>query len=260
MADTRIKQSVGADYGGKAPATLSMRLDAERNENKSEFAYGSTAYFQVFSWPSDMALDFAVSDGSLSGAGSGTAELTEDVSFDDSDRGSTEAPILQILSYRWLGRDLGPVTGLGGNTLKAATSGLAMLRITYNADFKRYGLFLASKTEAEWPVLIRAKGISANPQPSASLTVNFKGDGSTLAHYILTVKDKCNNEPLTAVVVNLDGHSAGQTGGDGKIDLGQLVIGSTHKVVIDRAGYRRFEAEFTVPEPEVPAPAGSGTS
>ena len=236
------------------PRSISLRLDPNLNEGLTSFPYGDRpAVCEVITYPEDLAFETKLSDGQWTCYGSGTAEFTEYVEFTDADRGFTSYPIASngIDSMEWRGPGLGLVQWLGANELKSERSGVAVLKITYKANCRRYSLKLGQRKEPEWPVLVFLKGGAPgdDDRPTASLTVDFYGPDEGAAEYILTVVDYCNDQPVSKAAVILDGNPAGETDVEGWISLGRLTVGSRHTLSIQKAGYDPFtDVAFTVPE------------
>ena len=232
---------------GAAADGIWLQLDEAMNQGASRFAYGTKGYYQVFTCPDGLPLGFALSDGKNSSEGNGTLEVEEFVNFIETDKGSTRLPIFKITETKWLGRSLGGVAALGGTSIKAAKSGkAAVLKIRYLAKFRRFAVYLRSRDEAEYPVLVAANR-------SVSLTLNFyplESDLGGWTPYWMKVVDQCTGDPNEGAEVFLDGVSMGTAPEDGNVYFGLLQVGSEHTVRAVKEGCREAVATFTVPPPQ----------
>ncbi|MDD3553212.1 MAG: hypothetical protein PHC35_01640 [Deltaproteobacteria bacterium] len=140
---------------------ISIELDEEMNQGKTQFAYGSKAYFQVYADPG-LTVHLIKTDGILTNEGVGTRTFDEQVQFIDSQTAELGKPIRSIESYQWYGQDLGNITKTGIYQIKCAQSPditqgkIGITKVSYKADFTRYAISVPNKGVPEYPVLIVA--------------------------------------------------------------------------------------------------------
>ena len=140
-----------------AGEALVVELDAEMNEDKFEFLYGEKAYFRVYTFPEDMELTITPSDGTITEEGSGESEEEEDIAFINVSEASCPKPVSAITASKWLGTSLGAVSA-AGTVINASSEGVAVLKLNYTAQFRRYALSLSEKTEDEYTVVVYIQG------------------------------------------------------------------------------------------------------
>ena len=142
---------------------VSIELDDEKNNGKTEFMYGEKAYFRVFADPG-MSVSVLSTDGAISNEGAGVSTETELKEFVEKDTAETSKAIEGIVSHRWLGQDLGNITKSGIKEIKSsqkpdiANGKIGMAEIKYTAHYKRYALSVGQKNEAEYSVLVVVVG------------------------------------------------------------------------------------------------------
>jgi len=149
-------------------AKLIISADSERNtdssgKEKTSFAYGDTAYFRIYAENPDRLAVFAT-DGTLTSHGVFTEEVTdENVFFIDESSAAVQKPVLALNSFRWLGRELGTITGKNpylvvcSQTPKPSEGKIGTALITYRTAYALFGLKLASKDMDRYPVLVYAE-------------------------------------------------------------------------------------------------------
>lgn len=140
-----------------AGEALVVELDAEKNEDKTQFLYGEKAYFRVYTYPGDMDLTITESDGTITLEGSGESEEEEDIAFANVSEGSCSKPVKSITSSKWLGNSLGSVSA-EGTKITTSKEGVAVLKLKYKADFRRYALSLSTKEEDSYTVIVYIQG------------------------------------------------------------------------------------------------------
>jgi hypothetical protein len=137
-ASTTIKvQFTNPEAAAAANAHLSAEVDsrpAGLNAGKSTFIPGATAYLLIYKSANVSLLPPQSSAGSFSYGGTASVQHTDELQFADAATASLNVPADGIVSYKWIGRDLGaPVIGMDGKTVTVPTSGVGVLSITYNA-------------------------------------------------------------------------------------------------------------------------------
>lgn len=138
-------------------AVLQVQLDSTLNLGETRFLFGSKAYYQVFFSPSTMTITQTASDGNITEEGSGTEEVTEYITFANSNEGSTGYPIGSVVSAEWFGTNLGALSYIG-NTVQASKSGVGILKLIYNSAFNRYAISVQSTGDSEYYVLVYIAG------------------------------------------------------------------------------------------------------
>lgn len=136
---------------------LVLELDSDMNEEATEFDYNTTAYFLAYSDPSDMTLTMTPSDGSISSQGNGESEEEEFLSFVNTNEATLSKPCLSVTSTEWLGTSLGAVS-VDGTKVTVSQEGVGVLKINYTSAFRRYGLYLSTKDEENYPVVVYVVG------------------------------------------------------------------------------------------------------
>lgn len=140
---------------------VAIELDEDMNQGKTQFAYGSKAYFQVYADPG-LTVDIIKTDGTLTSEGVGTRLFDEQVQFIDAQTAELGKPIRSIESYQWYGQNLGTITKTGIYQIKCAQAPnislgkIGIANVSYKADFTRYAISVPNKGVPEYPVLIVA--------------------------------------------------------------------------------------------------------
>lgn len=137
-----------------AGASLQVELDEVRNDEKTKFLYDTKAYFRVYPFPTDLTLTIAPSDGSVANEAGGLIQKTELVTFANEKEASTQFAIQSIISSKWFGNSLGAISASGGNVIRAASEGVAVLEITYTTLYVGKSLTLPFRAEPEYPVVV----------------------------------------------------------------------------------------------------------
>ena len=137
---------------------LVLELDDEKNESATQFDYNTIAYFRAYTYPSDMKLDMSPTDGIISSQESGTSDDEEEfISFVDTNEAVLSKPCLTVVSTDWLGRSLGAIS-VDGTKVTSSKEGTGVLKIKYKSRFRRYGLYLTTRDEDTYPVIIYVVG------------------------------------------------------------------------------------------------------
>lgn len=154
------EQSISISFvtaGAADGEVLAAELDSEKNGNKTQFLYGEKAYFRVYTYPESMGLTITESDGHVTSEGSGTVDEEENIVFTNSNEGSCSKPVSSITSSKWLGNSLGSVSA-AGTKIKTSSKGVAVLKLNYRANFKRYALSLSAKADDSYTVVVYIQG------------------------------------------------------------------------------------------------------
>ncbi|MDY6903680.1 MAG: hypothetical protein SWH61_03250 [Thermodesulfobacteriota bacterium] len=151
-------------------ASLSVELDDVRNNDKSQFLFGETAWFRVFRHPSNMAITITPSDGEILNGGVDTCEKTEQVTFAGVSQVDLSAAIKSLDGVSWLGNDLGSLTLVKPSTLQLAGSHdcennpancVGVAQVEFTAEFLSRGLSGISRPGGvtSYPVIVHILGI-----------------------------------------------------------------------------------------------------
>lgn len=141
MSNATIRVQFGS--GTLESDHLSAEVDdraAGPNEGKTTFLPGDTAWMLVYrSEGIELALESSA--GSIVGGTEVALVKTEDVSFEAGATGSLPVPARAITDVLWIGRSLGALQlGADGMSLTAASSGVAIARVTYAVKAVSFGL------------------------------------------------------------------------------------------------------------------------
>jgi len=129
---------------------LSVELDEVMNEGKTEFGPDDDVYLLVYTYPFDMALITDVSDGSLQEVGIVTLEKEDYVCFEPkSNEAEVSYPVLNILSFKWLGVDGGNVSAVGTKVIRENTGRVAVAKLEWQTKARRYKLVLPAHLRTE---------------------------------------------------------------------------------------------------------------
>ena len=142
---------------------ITIELDDEKNNGKTEFSYTDTAYFRVYADPG-MNISVYATDGSISNEGGGVSTEKEFKEFIDSRTATTNKPISAIVSNRWYGNNLGSITKTGIREVScteepdAASGRIGICEVEYTSHFSRYGLTIGQRDDKEYKVLVIVVG------------------------------------------------------------------------------------------------------
>ena len=166
-AQSRVNRVVVRGYlpsSGHLATEIDGRIDG-LNAGRTAFYSGETAHLLVHAGPEVSDIDVASSTGTLSANADQSYQVTEDISFDGSNSASLNQPTISIDSVIWLGSDLGELSlETDGMTVTAASSGVAVARITCTVQAKSWGLS-APSTVADldsFPVQVNVTGIAGD--------------------------------------------------------------------------------------------------
>ncbi|MCK9622772.1 MAG: hypothetical protein M0R47_19830 [Methylobacter sp.] len=152
------------DAAAAANAHLSAEVDSRAaglNSGRSSFIPGSIAYVLVYKSANVALVPAQTSAGSFSYGGTVSVQHTDELSFADVAAATLNVPADSIVSYKWLGRDLGaPVVGVDGKTVSVPTMGVGVLSITYNATATIGALAspMSVNGEVDFSILVLIKG------------------------------------------------------------------------------------------------------
>jgi len=146
MSNTTIKRQFGSASGTtSASEHLSADVDSRPtglNAGKTSFAPGDDVYILVYKSDNVVITGTVSSAGSIAASGSASVEITQELTFEDSNAASLDVPAAGgITSVQWFGRSLGSVA-VGGDklTCTASSSGVAVASVTYTATAHVYKL------------------------------------------------------------------------------------------------------------------------
>jgi hypothetical protein len=118
-------------------AHLSAEVDARPtglNAGKNTFIPGSTAHVLIYKTANVTLLPAESSAGSFNYGGTASVQLTDELQFSGTDTATLRAPLASLVSYKWIGRDLGtPTLAADGMTVTVPSAGVGILSVTYHA-------------------------------------------------------------------------------------------------------------------------------
>lgn len=165
MANATIRVQFGNPDGSEAPGHLSAEVDSRPgglNGGRTAFQPGETVYLLVYRSDNVSITDTTCSAGSLSSQGTATVSVTEELMFEDSDTAQLSKPARSSLSQSaWYGRSLGSISLQSDKvTVKAATKGVGVAKVTYDALALVYALSSPATLngEADFSILALIKG------------------------------------------------------------------------------------------------------
>ena len=144
-ANTTIQVTFGSSSSSAAGtnSVLTAEIDSRTdglNGGKTSFLPGDSVYFLAYMSSDVQVSSVVTSAGTVAQAGSVMVQKSEDVQFQNTDTASLSFPANSIVSMTWMGRDLGELTLVGANSLKAAQSGVGVCRVVTNAPASAYVL------------------------------------------------------------------------------------------------------------------------
>jgi hypothetical protein len=141
-------------------ADVVVELDAERNAGKTQFAFGTKAYFKVFADPS-LNLNIDNSDGTVTPEGLGTDLITEELTAVDAQTQNTAKVMVSVADSEWYGNSMGAVTKTAAKTVvfeklpaPGSANGVAIGQVKYYATFRRYAVQVPDKGVPTYNVLV----------------------------------------------------------------------------------------------------------
>lgn len=138
-------------------------LSAERDPDQQDTIFGGEQQrFLAFHSPDVEVSSVILSDGTLLELGVADIEVEdEEVVFSNSDQARANRPVHSGFTYTWYGTGLGAITvGADGLTLRAATSGVGVARVSYVARARRYAVLspTTSGGRSEFPIAVHVIG------------------------------------------------------------------------------------------------------
>ena len=161
---TVVVQFTNPQAAAAANAHLSAEVDtrpAGLNAGKSTFIPGATAYLLVYKSANVSLVGADSSAGSLSQAGTVAVQHADELQFADVTTATLTVPADALVSYKWIGRDLGaPVIGIDRKTITVPTQGVGVLSITYTATAVIGALAspMSVNGEVDFSILVLIKG------------------------------------------------------------------------------------------------------
>lgn len=164
MASATIRVQFGSAESSAA-AHLSAEIDSRAdglNGGVTAFSPGDRVYCLLYKSDNVSISEVICSAGSFTAQGSEVISLTEELAFEDSDTASLRRPARDDLAQTaWYGRDLGQLRLQADHmTLKAATAGVAVVKVTYDALALVYELASPATLNGEddFNILVLVKG------------------------------------------------------------------------------------------------------
>ncbi len=238
MSTTRVTYLKEGDF-----YRFKLELDPEQNAGSSSFKPGQTAYIRLF--PAGLNPELKTSMGTATIVATRIPlDVEEYITFARGDSASLNYPEADIELWEWKGRKgPSPVFAEEGDIqLPEKFSGI--LYVKYRTYYDR----IAVTCPQEGKVLLEA----IKPDRYGYIVVDYK---PRKRRVYLTVRDACTRTVIAGAHVYLDGQFVGLTNDMGRIDLGELDVG-THNIKVVKAGYTPTDEDniandsFTVPEPE----------
>ena len=141
-------------------ADVVIELDAERNNNKTQFQFGTQAFFLVYA-PLDLALNIDQSDGTVTPQGFGTKMITENLTAVDAQTQTTAKVMTSVASSAWYGNSMGAVAKTAPKTLTfeklpapGSPNGVAIGTVDYYAPFRRFAITVPDQGVPTYNVLV----------------------------------------------------------------------------------------------------------
>lgn len=137
-----IVTTLVVQFSSSTGASLSAEIDSRPdglNLGNTSFLPGDTAYFLVFPSGGAVIDNVITSVGGVAGSGTVTYPVEEFITFANTNKATLSKESSGGFTSQWYGSNLGAVT-VNGNQVKAATSGVGVLKVNYNATAYAYGL------------------------------------------------------------------------------------------------------------------------
>ncbi|MEO1752006.1 hypothetical protein [Thiofaba sp. EF100] len=168
MAQATIRVQFGNPDGSGADGHLSAEIDTRPdglNGGKSSFNPGETVYILVYKSDNVAITGTSCSAGSLSERGSTVVKVEDELMFEDDDTAQLSKPARSGLSQAvWYGRSLGGLSLQPDKvTVKASSKGVAVAKVTYDAQALVYALASPSTLngETDFSILALIKGVAS---------------------------------------------------------------------------------------------------
>lgn len=138
-------------------------LAAERDPDQQDTIFGGEQQkFLVYFSPDVEVSEILLSDGTLIDLGETDIEVEdEEVTFSNTNEARAARPVRSGFAYTWYGTGLGALTvGADGLTLRAASAGVGVARVSYTTRARRYAVLAPATSggEAEFPVAVHVIG------------------------------------------------------------------------------------------------------
>jgi len=141
-AHATLEVSFGLEEGEESSdssPSISMELDDEANEGRTQFPFGTAAHIRIFVKPANLSITRMESNiGGASSGGTGTMTVKERITFSNSRSASVSKPISDSFSYKWVGSGLGSLSpSPDGENVRCSKKGFGIAEVTYRAKFIR---------------------------------------------------------------------------------------------------------------------------
>jgi hypothetical protein len=229
-------------------------LDDDRNEGKTEFGPGESAFFDVI----PPGADVETSAGTARKIGSNIpTEYTECITFADSAMGKLSQTPLGAVDWEWRGRAGGTPKFIDDQVFLNEPV-VGVLCATYEALGDRWQLTVTDRdmgVHDEMPVVVIVEDEDGNKTDTTITWKRGEGDDPAPVATDIEVRDFCTDEPVAGIRVHVNGALAGTTNAAGVAYLGMLIPGRRYALrVTDPNGlYVSSEADvlsndaFTIP-------------
>ena len=150
--------------GGAGELPIVIELDNEMNDGRTEFLFGSRAYFKIFS-PPGVNYQLRSSDGTILGEGNGLDTIKEYISFIEEKTATVSKPVVGPFTFTWLGVSLGNIIKKNFFEVECekqpgVENGCGIAYVEYQTQFNRYSITVQSPANdiKEYEVLVVAYG------------------------------------------------------------------------------------------------------
>lgn len=144
---TIVTATVVVYFGDSAQSSsplLQIEIDSRDdglNGGSTSFFPGVPAYLLVYTGPGVSISSVVASAGQIIQGQQISVSMQETLSFTNTDSATVQKPITSITAHAWLGNNLGSILAQpNGVTIKASSSGLAILRVFYTSTARVYSL------------------------------------------------------------------------------------------------------------------------
>ncbi len=239
MAKTTITVNF-TEASGTDATLLKLVLDSA----SGTLVHDRMAGVRLYKNPMTMEVRPNISHGRLTRLGLCREQITETVTFANTDEAGLSCPASQIFSYQWIGRSLGGLRLATPETVACDTTGCGAARITYETVYESLGMYvsrgLAGLSETDVVVCATAADPDSGEDITATLALQFGGEASTDSDdaetVVIRVVDYTTGDPVVGALVTIDGVARGRSKADGTLDVGTLASGG-HSLVVGAAGY-----------------------
>lgn len=247
MAKTTITVNFAA-ADGTDTALLKLVLDSD----SGSLAHNQMACVRMYRNPMTMEAQPSISHGRVTRQGLRRDQITETVTFANTDEAGLSCPASQIFSYQWIGRSLGGLRLATPETVTCDAAGCGAARITYETVYESLGVYvtrgLAGLSETDVVLCASAVDPDSGETVTAALALQFgdetgadsddsdDSDSDDAETVVIRVVDYTTGDPVVGALVTIDGAARGRTKADGTLDVGTLASGE-HSLVVGAAGY-----------------------